>query len=502
MTGMQRIGCRWLRRVLGLAAAALCVTVFISAGPIVTAPTTKPTTRPVAVKPTTHPVVARPTTNAAVTTAPTTKPAVVVVPATKPAVAVAPTTLPAEISAKVEALVKKLSDEAWQTRQKAQDELVQMGPMVQPRLQELLKQTRDEEVRSRVEAALVTMEENRLTGTSFITIHLKKASPKQIFAELARQANAEMRPNPPNLWDAKSWPLVDIDIERQPFWVAMREICGKIGVSPQSNGMDRSMVIMDRNAAGRMWGEAPVVVSGPFLVVATYINRSNYVDLNQPQNIGRQCNVQLMVYFEPKMRVLQASYSAKIDEAIDDKGNSLVMSRSFVEGMQPVSGWVWNMSASLLPNPNTGDKIAKLKGSGRFLIQTRSEVAEVPDVVNAHEVSREIGGRRFKLKEVRKSGDAYVAHLTIFRAGWNPNEWNTGVPHNTFRMVDARGVALTRINSGNNVGGEQMDITLQFQRQNWNGGENAGEPTKLICEVPVETREIVVPFEFKNLPLP
>jgi hypothetical protein len=426
----------------------------------------------------------------------------VAAPTTKPAVAATPTTLPAEISVKVEALIKKLSDEAWQTRQKAQDELVQMGTMVQPRLLELLKQTRDEEVRTRVEAALVTLEENRLTGTSYITIHLKKASPKQVFAELARQANSEMRPNPPNLWDAKSWPAVDIDIERQPFWVAMREICGKIGVSPQNNGMDRNMVIMDRNAAGRMWGEAPVVVSGPFLVVATYINRSNYVDLNQPQNIGRQCNVQLMVYAEPKMRVLQGSYNAKIDEAIDDKGNSLVMSRSFVEGMQPASGWVWNMSASLLPNPNTGDKIARLKGSGRFLIQTRSETVEIPDVINAREVSRDIGGRRFKLKEVRKNGDAYVAHLTIFRAGWNPNEWNTGVPHNTFRMVDARGVALMRINSGNNVGGDQMDITLQFQRQNWNGGENAGEPTKLICEVPVETREIVVPFEFKNLPLP
>ena len=47
-----------------------------------------------------------------------------------------------------------------------------------------------------------------------------------------------------------------------------------------------------------------------------------------------------------------------------------------------------------------------------------------------------------------------------------------------------------------------MDVDIQFQRQNWNGTENAGEPVKLLWEVPVETKEIAVPFEFTDLPLP
>jgi hypothetical protein len=109
-------------------------------------------------------------------------------------------------------------------------------------------------------------------------------------------------------------------------------------------------------------------------------------------------------------------------------------------------------------------------------------------------VTKVVAGRRFTLKEVRKQGNQYVAMLTLYRAGWTPNEWNYMMyPQQTFRMVDGRGVPLMRLGNGNSGGGvDQMDIDIQFQRQNWNGTENAGEPVKLLWEVPVETKEVSV----------
>src|SRR3954470_7414751 len=84
-----------------------------------------------------------------------------------------PTTNPAtQPSGAVEQLVRELAAEPWQTRQKAQDALVQYGLDVRPRLQALLKETKDEEVRTRVEAALRQIEENRTTGASLITLHV------------------------------------------------------------------------------------------------------------------------------------------------------------------------------------------------------------------------------------------------------------------------------------------------------------------------------------------
>jgi len=418
-----------------------------------------------------------------------------------------PTTRPASGPAindpRIEQLVGQLAADDWQSRQKAQDALVQYGLDIRPRLSALLKETKDEEVRTRVEAALRQIEENRTTGASLITLHMKRAKPAEVFAEISRQASAEIRSTPMNLWETKSFPAIDIDLDRQPFWQAIGDVCNKFGVSPQSN-MAMEMVIGDKSAGPKLWGEAPSVISGPFLVVCAYINRSHSIDLNQAKNVRRSCTVQFMIYPEPKMRVLQGTHSVRIEEAVDENGNSLA-----IPGLAPDMGfntntWPWNMSASLMPQVNTGQKIAKLRGAGRFVIQTRSAQTEIGDIQNVRGVSKVVGGKKFTLKEVRKQGNQYVAMMTLYRAGWSVNEWNYMMyPQQTFRMVDARGVPLMRLGNGSSGGGpDQMDIDIQFQRQNWNGTENAGEPVKLLWEVPVETKEISVPFEFTDLPLP
>ena len=404
---------------------------------------------------------------------------------------------------RVEQLIAQLSAEAWQERQRAQDALVQLGQDARPRLMQVLQATQEEEVRTRVEAALRQIEANRATGTSYVTIHMKDATPQQVFAELSRQANTELRVSPAGLWESRSWPRISVDIERQPFWLAMKEICGKVGVAPQNNGVEREMVLMDKQQAGRSWGDAPVSAHGPFLVMATAVNMYASRDFNQPAVTRRSCNINLLVYAEPKIRVLQGSYAARVDEAVDEQEQSWTMPGQAAEGMQPNMTWVWPLSISLMPPDSGGKKLARLRGTGRFVIQTRSEIAEVPNILEAKNVTKVVGGKRFTLKEVRRAGDSYIVTLTLYRSGWNPNEWNYMYPQNIFKLLDGDGKPLVRTsNTGGGGGGEQVDISIHFQRQNWNPNDNSGEPARLVWEVPTETREVVVPFEFADLEMP
>jgi hypothetical protein len=407
---------------------------------------------------------------------------------------------------RIEQLLPQLSAENWRERQQAQDALVQLGQDARPRLLQLLQTTDDEELRSRVEAALRQIEANRATGTSYITMHLKDATPQQVFAELSRQASTELRVSPPTLWESRAWPRIDIDLERQPFWLAMREICTKVGVAPQNNGIEREMVIMDRQGGGPSWGTAPVSAHGPFMVMATMVNTYASRDFNQPAVTRRSCNINLLVYAEPKIRVLQGSYGARVDEAVDEHEQSWVMPGQQAEGMQPNMTWVWPLSVSLMPPENAGKKLARLKGSGRFVIQTRSEQAEITNVLDpkTKNVTRVVGGKRFTLKEVRRAGDSYIVTLTLYRAGWNPNEWNYMYPQSIFKLLDGAGKPLPRTsNTGGGGGGEQVDISIHFQRQNWAPSDNdTADPVRLVWEVPIETKEVVVPFEFTDLELP
>ena len=411
-----------------------------------------------------------------------------------------------EGAAWVDDLVNQLGAESWKVRQKAQDTLVQLGADVLPRLNQLARDTQDEEVRSRAEAAVSRIEDARATGTSLITLHVRGGSPKAVFAEISRQAGAELRPHPPQLWDSKPWPSVDLDIDRKPFWLVMKEVCDLYGLAPRSNGNERDVELVERTASAnaRPWGTAPTIMHGPFMVSATYVNRYHYLDLNAPGNVKRNASVQLLVYAEPKLRVLQSTYNARLEEALDDAGSSLISPGVQNDGLQPNNSWVMTLNCSLTPTETTGNQITSLKGTGRFLVQTRSETAEVLDVLNARNVSRTVGGKKFTLKEVRKNGEsAYQVTITLYRAGWNLAEWNYMYPYSNFRLVDASGRSLARVNaSGQGGGQDQTDVTLHFQRGSLAGGEVAGEPVKLVWEVATETREIVVPFEFRDLPLP
>src|ERR1051325_6384190 len=106
-----------------------------------------------------------------------------------------PTTQPLLNDPRIEGFIRQLSADDWQTRQKAQDALVQYGMDIRPRLAAVLHETKDEEARARVEAALRQIEENRTSGASLITLHMKGAKPGEIFAEISRQASAQLRPS-------------------------------------------------------------------------------------------------------------------------------------------------------------------------------------------------------------------------------------------------------------------------------------------------------------------
>jgi hypothetical protein len=428
----------------------------------------------------------------------------------------------AEVAARVETLLQQLGHENWLVRQTAQDELVLLGAEARPRIEALLRETSDEEIRTRLEAALQQMEENRVTGTTLVTLHAAGLHPRTIFNELARQSHARFRTVPADLWESRQWPPLDCDAERQPFWTVMKDLCDRAGVAPAGGGSDGLLVLAatgpragpaaPASARGveRAWGSAPTLVSGPFLVAVSNISRSHHVDLAAPKNVTRDVRLVISVYPEPKLRILQGAPAARITEAIDDKGNSILSSTNFSTYMQTRSDWVWNLNAALRPHPQTGNRIALLKGSGRFIVQTRSDSAEVDGVMSARGQTRAIGGRRFTLKELRRGpdGESYVAALTLYRAGWTQNEWNYmgSYNNNTFRLLDAQGRPLARVYTPPEAGGSaaKTEISVTFRRHNTEvpGGELAGEPAKLVWEVPTETRELPVEFEFKDLPLP
>src|SRR5687768_7175792 len=67
-------------------------------------------------------------------------------------------------------LLRELRDDDWRTRQRAQDELISLGPDVRPRVVESLNTADSEDLRTRLVAVLRQMDEIRFTGPSIVSL--------------------------------------------------------------------------------------------------------------------------------------------------------------------------------------------------------------------------------------------------------------------------------------------------------------------------------------------
>ena len=376
-----------------------------------------------------------------------------------------------------------------------------MGDPAIPRLRELVDHASDPEAHSRAQAALRRIDERRISGQSVVTVHLHDVAPKVVFAELAKQGHTEFGLWPASLWNDRQWPKVSIDTDRQPFWLAMQEMGTKVGVQLQQMGSDRRLCLTQ---TGGNWMVGPTAVSGPFLVVARTIYRSNSVDLTQPLNIQHDFNVSFYIFPEPKLRILQTSYDVKLSEVTDDKGNSLVPTGAWAENMSTGSGFPLNLTARLNYPPNAGKRIAVLKGMAHCVVQTRSEVVEIPDIASVRNLTRTIAGRKLVIKQMRKQGEQYTVETVISRGSLAPQEWEQfRNPQGQIRLVDARGKSLTSRGWGGGGSDQQMEMNLEYGRDNFGGDDGkTGEPVKLIWEIPLESKALSIPFQFNDLPLP
>src|SRR5205823_14936352 len=123
-------------------------------------------------------------------------------------------------------------------------------------------------------------------------------------------------------------------------------------------------------------------------------------------------------------------------------------------------------------------------------IANRMTVAEKPLV---------IGGVPVVLRDCKKNSDLYEVRLSV-----TPDATNNWIRlqqamQGKLQWLDAAGHPLDRRGSGSRPAGGDIEITASFARGQRGDGNQVGEPTKLVWDVPTETRDLTVPIEFKDL---
>jgi hypothetical protein len=427
----------------------------------------------------------------------------------------------------LEEWIVQLSSDDWRVRQRATDQLIRMGDGALPRLTKLVESTTDGEVRTRAQAAIRQIEDNRLTGTTLVTLDLENVPAAEAYAQLARQARAPLASDPPDLLRKIGKP-VSLKVERRPFWQVMQAFSAQTDLEVTGITRRNREIGLGVTRGGTDWMDKPITLAGPLLIRADRLSRVGTIELKPPRDVSEEFAISLTVFAEPKLKVLDFSQTIRLDEALDERGNSLVPPEdpsalavnaevfgSHGEG----STSRWEVGATLHHPKGMGTRIARLRGATTLMVETRSATLDVP-LASAQGASRTLGAVRLTVK----SADPKQLELTVFRDGRTDAEWyavRMQLSAGEARLLDDHGKVVARVPSDGSEldespDNQRMELRLRFARELEGGGVEmpegkrktaaaaswATEASRLVWEIPVEARELVVPFEFRDLPIP
>jgi hypothetical protein len=426
-------------------------------------------------------------------------------------------------------VLRRLASDDWKQRQAAEKELVRLGDDALPAIDAMLKGNGklDAETRARLEGARRQIEEDRALGGTYVTLHLKDAAPADAVAALAKVARGPLRTYPDNLFDHGQWPRVTMDIERAPFWDALRQLCDRVGLAP--NGWNDGLRLMPNGGDGEGQFDGPASIDGPFLIVANEVHHNRSVRLAGGAGgaVAARADeddfgVQLAAFAEPKLTVLSCSETVILDEAVDDHGNSLRPEDAVPGVIEDVGvfvtnrGTVWDLQAPLrYPAKNPGTKIARLRGSVTFTIRSAAETIEIGDPLRATAATtRVVNGVTIEIQPLRKEqvpnggeGKGYELKLSLTGGATipglgRPDAAQLTVQHG-LRLLDDKGHAFhTRSFGSSSTDGRRTDYRLVYVGGRDEDGEPTGEPAKLVWEIPTGTKTRKAKFELKDLPMP
>ena len=180
------------------------------------------------------------------------------------------------------------------------------------------------------------------------------------------------------------------------------------------------------------------------------------------------------------------------------------------------------MGASLnYPEQNRGKKVARFKASAAVEVVTETAKLEVALKDGGGKWVRDVEKSAGKLRVLVKGLDEAAGRcgVVVYRDGRNDAEWQRLrglIQAGEARLVDGEGKTLAWTaparDAVDNDELERMEVGLRFEGPVRRGrvgveigavsGLQLSKAARLVWELPVETRQVSVPFEFRDLPIP
>lgn len=413
----------------------------------------------------------------------------------------------------VAAAIAGLADESFSRREAAQRHLLESGMAVEPQLRRALAESKDEEQRSRLETILKRVAEDSIVGPTRVSLSAENLSAVAAIEAIAEQSGVRIQLFPADLWQADAAPPVSVQAERSPLWLVLRRLCEQLALEPTVT--DDGVRLIPSTGCGMTRG--PATVAGPLLVSASRLSRLQAIDFSQGGTRNDEFTLTFNVLAEPKLRVMPGPAAVQVTEAVDDAGNALVSGRDAPEVSYNSGGPAWSFATRLrYPSEQPGRRIERMAGTITLPVAMRFATLEVSDVTQPgpHVMTAAAGLEdgsewpRFAVRSITQTGERWEVNLSAAAPRGRNDAFNRlqQLLYNPdVRLLDADGRSILRSSGPNFTSSDAPNalfMTLVFDRNLSDGRPTPGTARSLVWRVPVETRQVTLPFEIRDLPMP
>jgi len=389
-------------------------------------------------------------------------------------------------------VLDRLGSTAFAEREAAQKELAALTYKQMELLKQLIAGATDAEVKFRLRARLTEIEEELAYSPPPISLDVQNATLNDVAEALGKAMDMHLETWPPQQMGGQGRPTWTLAVKEKPFWNVIMELQQQRGMGLQDINGQLRLMEGDRGIhAGKVFGG--------LCVFPQSITRSRTANLQaEPggQLQPEQMSLSFTALLDPRVAVSN-SRAPEVTKVVDDLGNVL---HEEPEEAAPVR-WnnfgqpthTWGQSVQLTIPQKPGRKIASVQGRLRLVVQLATEKMEVTEVEKKINTPLNIGSRTVTFQQFEPQPDNNSVRFNM-QASAQPRINQPGTE------LDAANAPVTVAfidSTGKFIWGQTI--------QGGSGGSFGGQfvpPLKVVLSAPTKLREVTIPFELKDLPLP
>jgi len=408
-----------------------------------------------------------------------------------------PATAPAD--PRWQSLIARLASDSFADRQAAQKDLDALTWRDHDLLKQFAESTVDPEAKSRLAARLVSLEERMAYDPPPISLDLKDAPLADVVAALEKATGEKFNDTLAVALNRAGragnirpgGPTFTLSAKEQPFWEIFRDLSDQHGLVLQPSGPTSRPGF---RLAQQEPGLHPTQIVGGVAIFANSITRTASINLqNRP---GQQVQTPTLTFafsamVDPRIKLVTAQ-PPRFFNVVDDAGNTLLdlpvtseLDRRAALSASLLTRFM-NNSVSLPVLEKGGKKIASAKGAIALTLQLASDSIAIADADIKLNEPLTVGGQTILITEFTLVGTQLRYRISV-----KPNQVPSASPPPPVSMaiLDATGQEVHTVTFTGSGGGSFSSSALK-------------PPLKLQFTAATKTKDIVIPFELKDLPLP